>query len=78
MTTTTRKAALDPTTRTVYGVGLTSDLARSDAGRYTAHPDRLHVTAITDAAYEYVILHGGAPSADLSVDRNGVCLRSEE
>jgi hypothetical protein len=43
MTTTTRKAALDPTTRTVYGVGLTSDLARSDAGRYTAHPDRLRV-----------------------------------
>jgi hypothetical protein len=77
MTTMTMQAAVQVETRTIYGVGATASAARADAARYTEHPDRLHVTSITDAAAEYVREHGGQPSAAISFDRNGICLTSE-
>lgn len=73
-----KHAAVQVETKTIYGIGITANAARSDARRFTEHPDRLHVTTITDAAAAYVLQHGGAPSDAISFDRNGIMLRSEE
>lgn len=78
MTTMTTHAAVQVETRTIYGIGATAAEARRDAARYTAHPDRLHVTEITARAAAYVREHGGQPSPAISFDRNGICLREEE
>jgi len=60
----------------VYGLGLTPEAAIADAlsqneGTYTSVP-------CTISAYQYVVDHGGAPSPELTVTRDSVCLRSEE
>ena len=80
MTTTTKPtnyAAVQVETRTVYGIGRTADQARDDASEWFDHPDHLHVTTITPAAAVHVIKHGGAPCAELSFDRNGICMADE-
>ncbi len=65
---------------TIYGVGTSASAARLDAQTDgdVEHPDRLHVTSMTPAAYAYVLAHGGKDCAAVSVNRNGVCLVSEE
>lgn len=73
-----QSAAVQIETRTIYGIGATASAARKDAARWTDHPDRLHVTTITEAAALWVEENGGQPSDALSFDRNGICLRSEE
>jgi hypothetical protein len=78
--TTTYYAAIDATNPTgaVYGIGATPGEALGNAREETDTSGRFATVPCTLAAYYYVLDHGGQPSTDLTVSRDGVCLRSEE
>ena len=76
---------------TVYGIGSTPKAALAEALRAgdpcVTHEDReeghepadhFRVVPCSFAAYAWITGRGGAPSADLTVTRDGVCLREEE
>lgn len=77
--TTTRFAAIDQgqPTGAVYGIGRTEEEALADARRGAADGE-YEVVPMTAGAYALVDEQGGAPSAELTVSRGGVSLRSEE